>query len=60
VLVAQRPVGVDRDFSAEQIRGRPLELEHAGQVPVVGDVAAQAAGRGERQGGDAVPGSELD
>jgi hypothetical protein len=23
-------------------------------------VAAQAAGRGERQGGDAVPGSELD
>jgi hypothetical protein len=60
VLVAQRPVGVDRDLSAEQVRGRPLELEHVEQVPVVGDVAAQAAGRGERQGGDAVPGSELD
>jgi len=56
VLVAQRPVGVDRDLSPR----RPLELEHAGQVPVVGDVAAQAAGRGGRQGGDAVPGGELD
>jgi hypothetical protein len=60
VLVAQCPVGVDRALGAGQVRGRPLDLEHAGQVPVVGDVAAQAAGRGERLGGDAVPGSDLD
>ena len=60
MLVAQRPIGVDRDLGAGQVRGRPLDLEHAGQVPVVGDVAAQAAGRGERQGGGAIPGGELD
>jgi hypothetical protein len=60
VLVAQRPVGVDRDLGAGQVRDRPLELQHLEQVPVVGDVAAQAAGRGECQGVDAVPGSELD
>jgi hypothetical protein len=30
------------------------------RVPVAGDVAAQAAGRGECQGGDTVPGRELD
>jgi hypothetical protein len=60
VLVTQRPVGVDRALGAGQVRGRPLDLEHAGQVPVAGDVAAQAAGRGERLGGDAVPDSDLD
>ena len=50
MLVAQRPVGVDRDLGAGQVPGRPLELEHLEQVPVAGDVAAQAAQRGERQG----------
>ncbi len=60
MLIAERPVGVDRDFGAEQVRSRPLELEHVEQVPVVGDVAAQAPGRSERQARDPVPGSELD
>ena len=60
MLVAQRPVEVDRDFGAGQVRGRPPELEHVEQVPVAGDAAAQTAGRCERLGGDATPASELD
>ena len=58
--VAQRSLGVDRDLGTEQVGSRPLELEHVEQVPVVGDVATQAAWRGEREAGDPVLGSELD
>ena len=60
MLVAQRPVRVDRNLGAEQVRGRPLELEHVEQVPVIREVPSQAARRGEGQGGDPVPSSQLD
>ncbi len=43
VLVAQRPVRVDRDLGAEQVRGRPLELEYVEQVPVIREMPSQAA-----------------
>lgn len=60
MLVAQRPVRVDRDLGAEQVRSRPLELEHVEQVSVIREVPSQAARRGEGQGGDPVSSSQLD
>jgi hypothetical protein len=60
LVVAERSVGVQRDFGAEQVGGGALELEHVEQVAVAGDVAAEPAGRGECQVRDAVPGGEPD
>lgn len=56
----QGPIGVEGDLSAEQFGGRALELEHVEQVTVAGDMAAEPAGGGEGEIGDAVPGGELD
>jgi hypothetical protein len=59
MLVAQGTIGVDGDFGAEQLGGLALELEHVEQITVMSDVAAEPAGGGESEIGDAMPGSEL-
>lgn len=58
VLVAQRPVGVQRDLGAEQVAGLALELEHVEKVPVVINVAAEPTGGREGQAADPVPGCQ--
>ena len=60
MLVAQRPVRVDRNLGTEQVRSRPLELEHVEQVSVIREVPSKAARRGEGQGGDPVSSSQPD
>ena len=59
MLLAQCAVGVQHQLGADQLGRLALELEHVEQVPVVADVAAESARRGERKVGDAVPGSGL-
>jgi hypothetical protein len=60
VVVVQGAVGVQRDLGAEEAGGGALELQHVEQVAVVGGMAAEPAGGGKGQVGDAVPGRQAD
>jgi len=57
--VAQHTIGAEGYFSAEQVTGRALELEHIEQITIVSDVAAKPAGGSEGEIGDTVPCSKL-
>ena len=59
MVVAQRPVGVHGDLSAQEIGGVALELEHVEQVAIVGDMAAEPPGGGERQVRDPMPDGQV-
>ena len=57
---AQCAVGVDGDLGAQKVGCGALELERVEQVPVIGDVPAEAAGGGVGEAGAAVPGGQGD